>query len=118
MPRTLLTGLLLAMALATVPTMAMAQDGQKRPAPRAATMLIGLPVFSSDGQQIGKVIELGRDNRQPVLIAEIERPLGIGPNTVAIPIDMFVQRPDRIELTIGADKVRDRLAGPERSSER
>jgi hypothetical protein len=36
---------------------------------------------------------------------------------VAIPIDMFVQRPNRIEQTITGEQVRDRLAGPERSTE-
>jgi PRC-barrel domain len=115
MPRALLAGTL-AIVLATAP--AMAQERQQRPAARAATVLIGLPVFSSDGQQIGKVTELGKYDGQPVLIVEIDRPLGIGPDAVAIPIDMFVQRPDRIELTITADQVRDRLARPDRSSER
>src|SRR5262245_50676688 len=81
---------------------------------RPASALVGLPVFTSDGRLVGKILDLGREGHgRGVLIAEIERPLGVGPQTVAIPIDMFVQRPDRIELTITADQMRDRLAGPD-----
>ena len=112
MPRTLIIATIAA-ALATVP--AVAQQGLQRP----ASALVGLPVFTSDGQLAGRISKLGRDGHgQGVLIAELDRPLGIGPQIVAIPIDMFVQRPDRIELTITAEQVRDRLAGPERSAEK
>jgi sporulation protein YlmC with PRC-barrel domain len=102
----------IAAVLATGP--AAAQQGLQRP----AAALIGLPVYTSEGRLVGKITDLGRKGHgQGVLIAELERPLGLGPQTVAIPIDMFVQRPDRIELTISADQVNDRLAGVDRSGE-
>jgi sporulation protein YlmC with PRC-barrel domain len=105
--------LLIAVVLATGPVAA--QQGLQRP----AAVLIGLPVYTSDGRLVGKISDLGRKGHgQGVLIAELERPLGLGPQTVAIPIDMFVQRPDRIELTITADQVNDRLAGADRSADK
>ena len=112
MSRTLMVATIAA-ALAMGPVVA--QQGLQRP----AAALVGLPVFTSDGQLAGRISNLGRDVQgQAVLIAELDRPLGIGPRTVAIPIDLFVQRPDRIELTITGEQVSDRLAGPERSTEK
>jgi sporulation protein YlmC with PRC-barrel domain len=74
--------------------------------------LIGLSVFTSDGREIGKVVDVVREP-EPQLVAEVERWGGIGPHVVLIPIDMFVQRVDRIELTITFEQVADRLEGPE-----
>ena len=108
--------MLLAVPIAVVLT-ALPGDGQQmHPQPRAGSsvLLAGLPVFTSDGQEIGKVIGWAKHRGEHLLIAEIERPLGIGSQTVAIPIDMFVQRVDRIELTITAEQMADKLARPER----
>jgi hypothetical protein len=101
----------LAAALTTAP--GIAQEKNRRPLAGAHAVLVGLPVFTSDGREIGKVTGLARGEGEPMLIAEIERRLGIGSRTVAIPIDMFVQQPDRIELTLTAEQVADKLAGPE-----
>jgi hypothetical protein len=76
----------------------------------AARAAIGLPVFSSDGKQLGKVVAEGIDeDDQPVIVAEFERPLGIASHLAAIPTYMLVQRPDRIVLTITAEEVANRL---------
>lgn len=104
-------------ALATALTVgpAMSQHRQGPSAAQADNALIGLPIFSSDGEQIGKVVEIGiDDDDQALVVAEIERPLGFGADAVAIPTGMFVQRADRIELTITAAQVRDILAKAER----
>ena len=81
------------------------------PQPRAGSpvLLVGLPVFTSDGLEIGKVIGWAKHQGEHLLIAEIEQRLGIGSQPVAIPIDMFVQRADRIELTITAEQMADKL---------
>jgi PRC-barrel domain len=92
---------------------ACAQDGRRQPPVGAAAVLIGLPVYTSDGREIGHVTEVVSEPQEPLLIAEIERPVGFGPRSVAIPIDVFVQRADRIELTLTLEQVSDRLAGPE-----
>ena len=45
-----------------------------------------------------------------VLIGEVERPLGLGPELIAISADMFVDRGDHIQLTLTADQIREKLA--------
>jgi hypothetical protein len=75
--------------------------------------LVGLPIRSSDGQAIGLVTEAALDDGEAIVIGEIERPLGLGPDIVVIPVEMFANKGDHIELTLTAEQVRDRLAGPE-----
>lgn len=79
----------------------------------AASALVGLPVFTADQREIGRITDVLREPREPMLLAEIERPGAIGPHAVAIPIDMFVQRADRIELKLTFEQITDRLSGPE-----
>ena len=106
--RGLVTGAL-AIALVVGPCAARAEQGLYS----ASAALVGLPVFTSDGREIGRITEVVRQPREPMLLAEIERPGAIGSHVVAIPIDAFVQRADRIELTLTYEQVGDRLAGPE-----
>jgi hypothetical protein len=108
--------LLVALAIAATLAVALvvvAPAGQQERTPltaNAAGAAVGLPVFSSDGKQLGKVLAEGVDeDDQPVIVAEVERPLGIDPHLAAIPTYMFVQRPDRIVLTITAEEVANRL---------
>jgi sporulation protein YlmC with PRC-barrel domain len=107
--RRLLTALAaLAIALAAAP--AMSQHRQQRPM-KADRSPVGLPIFTSDGKAIGTVLATGIDeDDQAVLVAEIEQPLGVGADAVAIPTNMFVRKANRIELTITEAEVRDRLA--------
>ena len=108
--------MLLAVPVAVALTALPGEGQQMHPQPRAGSsvLLVGLPVFTSDGQEIGKVIGWAKHQGEHLLIAEIEQRLGIGSQPVAIPIDMFVQRADRIELTITAEQVADKLARPKR----
>lgn len=87
-----------------------AQQKQK-PSAKADRTTVGLPIFSSDGKRIGKILATGIDeDDQPVLVAEVERPLGLGPIGVAIPTNLFVVKADRVQLTITACEVASRLA--------
>ena len=71
---------------------------------------VGLPVYTADGKAIGKIVATGTDeDNQPVLVAEIERALGLGPEAIAIPADLFVRKQGRIELTITEAEVNARL---------
>jgi sporulation protein YlmC with PRC-barrel domain len=80
----------------------MSQYRQHRPGAKADRALVGLPIFTSDGKKIGKVLATGIDeDDQAVLVAEIERPLGIGADAVAIPTELFVRKSHRIELVRG-----------------
>ena len=112
MLRTILAGLF-ALTVAMMPHAIAQQAPQESPATEIDRGLIGLPIHSSDDQQVGLVTEAGIDDGEAILIGEIERPLGLGPDVVVITSDMFVNRGDHIELTITAEQVRDRLARPE-----
>ena len=103
-----------ALSLATVPQAVAQQEQQEAPATEIDRGVVGLPIRSSDDQQVGLVTEAGIDDGEAILIGEIERPLGLGPDVVVITSDMFVNRGDHIELTLTAEQVRDRLARPER----
>jgi hypothetical protein len=97
----------LAIALATPP--ATVRHQQESPAVASDHALVGLPVFTSDGHSVGMVIAVGADESdEAVLVAQIERPLGFGSDLVAIPMDMFMRKADRIELTITEGELRDR----------
>jgi PRC-barrel domain len=106
---TLLAALAIAATLA-VALVVVAPAAQEQRASKARPP-IGLAVFSSDGKQLGKVVAAGIDeDDQPVLVVEIERPLGFGPHSVAIPAYMFVRKSNQIILTITAKEVADRLS--------
>jgi len=92
---------------------AQARAPQRPPgkAPSAERTAVGLPIVTSDGKAIGKVVATGvDDDNQPVLVGEIERQLGLGLEAIAIPTDLFVRKEGRIELTITEDEVNARLA--------
>jgi hypothetical protein len=104
----------LALALALAPGQALPQSPSQRlpgKAPNAERTAVGLPIVTSDGKAIGKVVATGvDDDNQPVLVGEIERQLGLGLEAIAIPTDLFVRKEGRIELTITEDEVNARLA--------
>jgi len=100
-----------AVVLAAAAPAAAQQPSGKPAAAKAARSLVGLPLFSSDGKRVGRIVASGTaDNNEAVLVAEIERPLGIGAGAVAVPLAMLVRKPGRAELTITAAEVEERLA--------
>jgi hypothetical protein len=106
-----------AVALAAPAPAAAEQPSRNPAAEKGGRSLVGLPLFSSDGKRIGRILAGGTaEGREPVLVAEIERPHGIRPHAVAIPLDMIVRRAGRVELTITAAEIEKRLsqAGRER----
>ena len=95
----------LAIALAAAPSMSRRQ--QEPPRVVGDNTLVGLPVFTSDGKEVGMAIALGTDESdEALLVTQIERPLGFGSDYVAIPTDMFVRKADRIELSNSATVTR------------
>ena len=86
-----------------------------QPPPTAERGVVGLPIFTSDGEEIGVVLATGTDeDGLAVLIAEIKRPLGMASIAVAIPTDMFALMTDRIALAITEAEVSQRLASADR----
>ena len=75
--------------------------------------LVGLPLVTSDGETVGYITEVGVDDGQAIAVGEIVRPLGIGYDAVAIPVEMFAHKGDHAKLTVTAEEVRVRLTRPE-----
>ena len=106
------------LAFALVPAPAFAQTAPELSAAEAPAPLLGLPVFTSDGVEIGAVTDTGTDEEgHLVLLAEVGRPLGIGTETVAIPLNLVALGKDRIDLTLTETEVRDILAAAARNKD-
>ena len=117
----LLISRLSAVACALAPMPAPAHDAAavsprpSQPPPSAERAVVGLPIFTSDGKEIGKVLATGTDEGGlAVLVAEFEGAFGIGSVAVAIPTDMFMLITDRIVLSITEAEVSQRLARADR----
>jgi sporulation protein YlmC with PRC-barrel domain len=96
----------LTLTLAVAPGMAQTPEPGSQPQPSLA----GQPVYTSDGKEIGTVITMGLDeDDEPVLVAEVVQPLGLGPTTVAVPTKMFARKGDRVELTLTEAEVHAKL---------
>jgi Golgi apparatus protein 1 len=70
--------------------------------------LKGIPAFSSDGRNLGDVVEVirGPDGKIEALHIEVGGFLGIGDRTVRIDADAFEELTDRIRLKMTGDAVR------------
>ena len=88
----------------------LAQNAGAVPASEIAPRLVTLPIRSVDGQPIGIVTHAGSGFGETVLIGEVERPLGLGPELIAISTEMFVDRGDHIQLQLSAAQIREQLA--------
>jgi hypothetical protein len=108
-----LATLTLAIALAVVP--ASAQQSQPQAIePGADTSLVGLPVFSSDGEMLGQVTETVVFGARPAVRAEMSAFLGFGSGTVLIDADVFQKKADRIELSMTAAEVKETISSQDR----
>jgi hypothetical protein len=111
--QTRLAAVALALAIAAAP--ALPESPRRRPAGKIEGTAVGLPIVTSDGKTMGKVVATGTDeDNRPVLVGEVERSLGLGPEAIAIPTNLFVRKPGRIELTIDAAEIDARLGRAER----
>jgi hypothetical protein len=71
--------------------------------------LVGLPVVSSDGEQIGHVALVVSDESGPLILAEVSRPLGIGSTPITLHAETFIDHGYRVELVATAAQVRAKL---------
>ena len=70
--------------------------------------LRGMPVFSSDGRNLGQIIkvERGPDGKIQSVQIEAGRMLGLGEKTVTIPGNKIEQLADRIRVTMSSEQIR------------
>jgi hypothetical protein len=109
MLRPLLVATALATLLAATPASAQQTEPQSPPTGQAQS-LVGLPVYSSDGEKLGDITEVGMSAAGPAVQAEMGDFLGLGPSPVVIPVGLFQQKPDRIELAMTAAEVRESVS--------
>jgi PRC-barrel domain len=112
MTRPLLAAAILGAVLAGPASAQQSQPQQDLPPQtQADKVTIGLPVFSSDGQKLGEVTDVGElaDGKQAIR-AEMGQFLGIGSTPVVIGPGAFQKKADRVEVALTADEVRDTLA--------
>jgi hypothetical protein len=110
-----------AVALMVSPAMAQQQPPaptkpQEAPAPTRPEAqqldagMVGLAVYSSDGQKLGQVAEVGMSAGSPAIRAEMGEFLGLGATSVVIHADAFERKGDRIEVAMTAAEIKDTLA--------
>lgn len=102
-------------ALAGQPSLA--QQVQPPAAAQVQPPLVGLAVYSSDGAMLGHVTQVGSAGGQPVVRAELGGFLEVAPSAVLIPVSMFEQKPDRIEVSMTAAEVKDTLTKQQKQQE-
>jgi len=100
------------LAVGLMGTPSFAQQAQP-PAAQVQPPLVGLAVYSSDGEKLGQVTQVGTAEGKPAVRAELGGFLDVAPSLVLIPVGMFEQKPDRIELTMTAAEVKDTLSKQE-----
>ena len=104
--RNMVTALAIAAAAPWALMPALAQQSETQAA-EPTTSAVGLPVYTSDGEHLGEVVQIISFGDKPALRAEIGSFLGLGTTTAVIPANMFQRKADRIELTMTAAEVRD-----------
>src|SRR5262245_44256411 len=93
---------------------AVAQQQSPLPNPPATQQpdptLVGLAVYSSDGQKIGQVAEVGLFGGAPAIRTEMGEFLGLGATSVVIRSDSFERKADRVEVSMTADEIKDTIS--------
>lgn len=110
----------IALALAITPALAQQSPAVTDPATppsvspqtdqtEKAADLVGLPVWSTDGQKLGIVslVTLDADGKIESLNAEIGTFLGIGAKMIQVFPIQFEQKGNRVELTLTAQQAQD-----------
>jgi sporulation protein YlmC with PRC-barrel domain len=84
------------------------QQGQQGGAGQAMAQLKGLPVFSSDGKNLGQVVQVERtaDGKIQSIQIQVGRLLGLGEKTITIDGSKIEQLGDRIRAMMSADQIR------------
>jgi hypothetical protein len=76
--------------------------------PGQSMIAVGTPIYSSDGERLGDVVEVvaGPNNLVESVRLEVGAPLGIGPKTVMIKADQIDRKGDRVVSKLTAAEAR------------
>jgi hypothetical protein len=78
-------------------------------APAVEAKLVGLPIFTLDGARIGMVMEAGVDDGELIILAKIRGKRGVKMHGLVIPADLFVIKPDRLDILLTTRRINDML---------
>jgi PRC-barrel domain protein len=98
--------------------------GQQSPTPdqsaaqKVDPSLVGLSVYSSDGQKVGQVSEVGLSGGVPAVRADMGEFLGMSPGSVIIGGQAFERKPDRIEVAMTAQEIKDTVSKQQEEREK
>jgi hypothetical protein len=109
MLKLLLAAGVIAVGVTGTPSLAQQQQAQP-PAAEVQPPLVGLAVYSSDGEKLGQVTQVGTASGQPAVRAELGGFLDVPPSAVVIPANLFEQKPDRIEISMTAAEIKETLS--------
>jgi PRC-barrel domain len=111
MIRQILAAASVALGLAGTPAVAQQSPSPDQPmAQEADPTLVGLSVYSSDGQKVGQVSEVGTSGGQPAVRADLGEFLGMNPGSVIIGGHAFERKADRIEIAMTAQEIKDTIS--------
>jgi hypothetical protein len=100
-----------ALALAGSPAVAQQSPSPDQPtAEKVDPSMVGLSVYSSDGQKLGQVSEVGTSGGEPAVRADMGEFLGMSPGSVIIGGKAFERKADRIELAMTAQEIKDTIS--------
>src|SRR5262245_17964977 len=110
MVRAFLAGGSMALALAETPAVAQQSPAPDQPAVQQVDpSIVGLSVYSSDGQKVGQVSEVGTSGGEPAVRADMGEFLGVSPGSVIIGGKAFERKADRIEIALTAQEIKDTI---------
>jgi sporulation protein YlmC with PRC-barrel domain len=78
--------------------------------PSAKRVVIGMPIYTADGEKIGEVTNFATHRGERSIIGEVGQMLGLGTRHVLIPKSLATIQDGRIVLTITSDRVSEVLA--------
>jgi hypothetical protein len=112
----------IAAALAVLPAMAQQQSPSTEPPaaqpappkgePEGGPVdpgLVGLVVYSSDGQRLGEVAEVGMAGGTPAVRVEMGEFLGLGSSSVIVNAKAIERKQDRVEIAMTAAEIKDTI---------
>ena len=76
---------------------------------RGTSAVIGMPIYSSDGIEIGQVTNIGKYRGERSMIGEVGQMLGFGTRYVLIPKSIATIEKDRVTLTITRERISEML---------
>jgi hypothetical protein len=99
------------LALAAAPAVAQQTPSPDQPAAQKVDpSMVGLSVYSSDGQKVGQVSEVGTSAGEPAVRADMGEFLGMNPGSVIIGGKAFERKSDRIEIAMTAQEIKDTIS--------